>query len=218
MGEKEDFRQGSAEECEIGVRVRNVGEQAPTEPWATVIGVVGATRSIRYNHLRWDRYPAVYGAMFRQKVTSGRTRFDSEMIHIYVRGDQGIDTRLIASAVHQVDPDLPVGEVRSTGAILRELRAQPRLRSRLLAAFAVFTLALAGIGIYGAMTQLVEQRRREIGIRMALGAAGTNILGMVLRRSLLVAGAGIASGLLAAAWCAAFSTTFPLSIRSSSAR
>src|SRR6185437_6092384 len=81
----------------------------------------------------------------------------------------------------------------------RELRAQPRLRARLLAGFAVFTLVLAGIGVYGVMMQLVEQRRREIGIRMALGAIGTNIVGLVLRRALLVAGLGMMAGVGASA-------------------
>ncbi len=63
----------------------------------------------------------------------------------------------------------------------------------------MFTLALAGIGVYGAMTQLVEQRRREIGIRVALGAISGNIVGLMLQRAFAVAGAGIAAGVLATA-------------------
>jgi predicted permease len=191
-------RQAFAGEDPIGrhIRLRDAGEQEPTEPWATVIGVVEATRSVRYNQVQWDRYPAVYTSMFQQKITDRQSRFDAETMYFYVRGESGTNAKMIAAAVHRADPNLPVGSVRSTGAIVRELRAQPRLRAALLASFAVVTLILAGIGVYGVMTQLVEQRRREIGIRMALGAVSANILGLVLQRALLLAALGIACGLI----------------------
>ena len=181
------------------IRLHYAGEKEPSEPWATVVGVVGATRSLRYNQMLWDRYPAVYTSMFQIDEAPRKTRFDAETLYFYIQERGGIDEPTIAAAVHKVDMNLPVGSVRSTGAIVRELRAQPRLRTRLLAGFAVFTLVLAGIGVYGVMTQLVEQRRREIGIRMALGAIGTNIVGLVLRRALLVAGLGVLAGLAASA-------------------
>jgi len=180
------------------IRLHHAGEQQATEPWATVIGVVDTTRSVRYNQVLWDHYPAIYTSMFQADETGRQTRFDAEVLYFYIRGRRGLDERTISSAVHMVDPNLPVGTVRSTGEIVEELRAQPRLRARLLTAFAIFTLILAGIGVYGVMTQLVEQRRREIGIRMALGAMGANIVGLVVRRALLMAGIGMAAGLLLA--------------------
>lgn len=201
MINEELAREAFANENPIGrrIRVRSAGEQTPTEPWRTIVGVVGATRSIRYNQVQWDRYPAIYTSMFQQKLAGKQSRFDAEPMYFYVQGQNGIDARIIASAVHKADPNLPVGEVRSTAAIVSKLRAQPKLRATLLASFALITLVLAAIGVYGAMTQLVEQRRREIGIRMALGAISTNILGLVLRRALLLAFAGIAFGLIAVA-------------------
>jgi ABC-type antimicrobial peptide transport system permease subunit len=137
--------------------------------------------------------------MFQIDQAPRKTRFDAETLYFYIQERGGIGEQTVAAAVHKVDMNLPVGSVRSTGAIVRELRAQPRLRARLLAGFALFTLVLAGIGVYGVMTQLVEQRRREIGIRMALGAIGTNIVGLVLRRALLVAGLGMMAGVGASA-------------------
>jgi putative ABC transport system permease protein len=180
------------------IRLHYAGEQAPSEPWVTIVGVVATTASVRYNQVLWDRYPAVYTSMFQQKDAGRPRRFDAETFYFYVQGT-GIDERSIAAAVHQADPDLPVGMVRSAGAIVRDLRAQPRIRARLLGAFAAFTLVLAGIGIYGVMTQMVEQRRHEIGIRIALGAAAANIIRLVLRRTLVLAGLGMLCGLLATA-------------------
>lgn len=177
------------------IRVRYPGEQQPTEPWATIIGVAGTTRSVRYNHIQWDSYPAVYTSMFQMDERGRKKRFDSLTIYFYIQERGGIGERAIAAAIHQVDANLPVGAVRSTDGIVRELRAQPRLRARLLAGFAVFTLVLAGIGVYGVMTQSVEQRRREIGIRMALGAVGTNIVALILRRALVLALIGAAAGI-----------------------
>jgi putative ABC transport system permease protein len=195
---QEFARRGFPGEDPIGrhIRIRYEGEQQPTEPWRTIIGVVGTTGSVRYNHLLWDRYPAVYAAMFQQKDSGRIRRFDAETFYFYVQG-RGVDERTIRAAVHQADPNLPVGMVRSTGAIVSELRAQPRIRAKLLGVFAGFTLLLAGIGIYGTMTQLVEQRRREIGIRIALGAAGANIAGLVLRRTLVLVGLGTTCGVAA---------------------
>jgi predicted permease len=192
-------RQGFAGEDPIGrlIRVRNAGQEEPTEPWAAIVGVVGATRSVRYNQMQWDRYPAIYTSMFQQKNTVRQTRFDSEVMHFYVQSQRGFNARTIAAAIHEVDSNLPVGAARSTGEIVRELRAQPRLRAVLLGIFAVFTMVLAAVGVYGVMAQFVEQRRREIGIRMALGAVGANIAGLILRRTLALAAIGSVTGVAA---------------------
>jgi len=192
---QEFARAAFAGEDPIGrhIRLRYAGEQEPSEPWLTIVGVVGTTSSIRYDRVQWDRYPAIYSSMFQQKDTGNQKRFDSETFYLYVRGP-GTNARTISSAVHDVAPDLPVGMVRSTGKIVRELRAQPRLRAAMLGSFALFALILAAIGIYGVMTQMVEQRRREIGIRMALGAERVTIVRLVLRRALLLTGFGIVLG------------------------
>ncbi|HYX54268.1 MAG TPA: FtsX-like permease family protein, partial [Candidatus Limnocylindrales bacterium] len=179
------------------VRVHYPGEPQPTEPWATIVGVVGATRSIRYDQIQWDRYPAIYTSMFQQQETGKMRRFDAEPFYFYVQG--AADSRLLSAAVHAADPALPIGEVRSTGQVVSELRAQPRLRARMLGLFAVFTLLLAAIGVYGVMVQFVEQRRREIGIRVALGALHQNIIRLILRRALILAGVGILAGIVGTA-------------------
>jgi putative ABC transport system permease protein len=180
------------------IRLRYPAEKAPTEPWVTIVGVAGATRSVRYNQIQWDRYPAMYTCIFQQSDKGAASRFDSLTVYVYLQG-HSIDLPLISAAVHSVDANLPVDSLRSTSTIVNDLRAQPRLRAVLLAGFGLLTLVLAAVGVYGVMTQLVEQRRREIGIRMALGAIATNIMALVLRRALLLTGAGVVAGIVAAA-------------------
>ena len=105
---------------------------------------------------------------------------------------------MVASAVHALDPDLPAGSFRTTSEIVSTWRSQPRVRASLLGSFGLLTLLLAAIGVGGVMGQTVEQRRRDIGIRMAVGAVPSDIRRLVLGHALRVTSAGIAVGLFAA--------------------
>ena len=109
----------------------------------------------------------------------------------------GLETA-VARAVHEVDPEVYVGEVEPMSALLGQQLARPKFNMMLLGVFAGTAMVLAAIGIYGVIAYSVTQRTREIGIRMALGAQRTQMLGMVLRQSLTVVVIGIAIGLVAA--------------------
>jgi predicted permease len=103
----------------------------------------------------------------------------------------------IRDAVRQADPDQPVHGVRTLedrmqGSVLRE-----RLAAGLLAGFAAFALALAAVGLYGLVSHGVARRTRELGLRMALGAAPEAVVRMVLAQGMRLAGAGLAIGLAA---------------------
>ena len=102
----------------------------------------------------------------------------------------------LRSAVHDLDKELPVSEVGTlTGSIAHSTRER-RFTAALVAGFAVLALVLAAVGIYGLVSYTVDCRRREIGVRMALGAGRNTILAMVIRRALLLAGAGVAIGVV----------------------
>ena len=105
------------------------------------------------------------------------------------------------------DRELAVTQVRTMDEIAGESVARPRFRARLLGGFAVLALLLAAVGIFGVLAFSVSQRRREFGIRMAVGAQAGDVLAMVLGRGLKIAVGGIAIGLGGAALMARAAST-----------
>jgi putative ABC transport system permease protein len=97
--------------------------------------------------------------------------------------------------VSELDPDLPIFRVRSMAQIAGDAVAQPRVYLLLLGLFAGVAVLLAALGIYGVLTHAVAQRTREIGIRLALGAARTGVVTMVVRQAVLLAATGLVIGL-----------------------
>lgn len=176
------------------IRIRSLGGREPSEPWVAIVGVVGTTSSVRYNHIDWNRYPAVYTSDYQQKDQNASQPFASRTVYFYIQGAT-LSAPSITAFIHAIEPSLAVGEVRTTEQVVSELRAQPRLRAELTGSFALLTILLAATGVYGVMTQMVEQRRREIGIRMALGSIGVNIVALVLRRTLLLTSLGLIAGM-----------------------
>jgi len=104
----------------------------------------------------------------------------------------------VRTQVQAVDPNLPVFHAETLNDILSSSLAVRRFSMEMVALFAATALLLAGLGIYGTISYLVNEQSREIAIRLALGAQRRNILRMVLRQGLTLAAAGAGVGLLAA--------------------
>lgn len=105
----------------------------------------------------------------------------------------------IVGAIHAVDPTIPVYDIRTMQDRMSDSLARQRFSTLMLCAFAVFALILSVVGVYGVMSHLVSQGTHDIGVRLALGAQRSSIVGMVIRRGMELTGAGIVLGLLGAA-------------------
>ena len=102
------------------------------------------------------------------------------------------------AVVGGIDSEMSLNDVQSLAALASDAVSAPRFRTVLLGTFAGLAIALASIGVFGVLSYFVIQRRREIGIRVALGATSSDILRMVVGRGLALAGVGLGIGLLAA--------------------
>ena len=110
----------------------------------------------------------------------------------------------IRAVLRRIDPDQPVSNIRSMEEVLNESLGYRRFPMLLLGLFSGVAFALAAIGVYGVVNHVASQRQREIGIRMALGARRAAVVRLVLTRSLVPIGVGIAAGVLGALGSARF--------------
>jgi putative ABC transport system permease protein len=106
--------------------------------------------------------------------------------------------KAVEGAVFALDSNQPVTAIQTMDEVLEAGAAQPRFTTSLLAGLSLTALVLAIVGIYGAIAYSVTERMQEMGIRIALGASRGDILGLVLRQGMTLAGAGVAIGVAAA--------------------
>ena len=154
-----------------------------------IVGVVG---SVRHRGFRSDPRPEMI-LPFRQYQFTGMT--------LTVRStlDRAVLAAAITDAVRMIDPQLPVSRLRTMDDLLADSLAQPRFTALLLGAFAVIGLVLALVGVYGVTSYAVNQRAREIAIRIALGGRRHDVIWLAARQSLGYGALGILLGLLGAA-------------------
>jgi len=166
----------------------------PANPYMEVVGVVGDVRQQPDAEAKAEMY--VPYEQFPDPFL--RRMFANVTLVIRAAGDPAGLGPSVREIVREADPDQPVANIRTLSDVLSTSVAQPRFRTLLLGFFAAIALTLAAIGIYGLLSHGVAQRANEFGLRMALGAAPSDVLRLVLRQGATLAVAGVAIGLIAA--------------------
>jgi len=164
-------------------------EGAPVDGQPTIIGVVA---DIKFTGLNEPAPLMMYFAPSQYGV-------DSASLIVKTRHSGDITPELRA-VLHSLDPALPLSDIKPLAAYVAGSLETKRFLLGLLTAFAALAILLAGIGLYGVLAFSVEQRTREIGIRLALGAERREILRLILGECSMVAIAGLAAGLCGAFW------------------
>lgn len=167
----------------LGQRLKR-GRVSVVSPWATIVGVVNDTKDD--------------GLGLRSKGTIYMPLAQNSAGNVWLAARTAGSASAIVPALRQalaaVDPDLPLAQVQTLEEMMASSIAQPRFSMLMLGIFAAVALLLAAIGIYGVISYSVVQRTHEIGVRMALGARQVDVVRMVARQVLIMAGIGIAIG------------------------
>jgi len=167
----------------LGRRVR-YGPPEANEPWHTIVGVAG---TVRNQTLISPERPSVY-------LPHGEIAQPSVSLILRTAGDPGRLAAAVRRRLAEVDRDLAVSEVLPLEQVVGRSIWQPRFFTVLFVVFAALALVLAAVGLYGVMWYAVSRRRRELGLRAALGAGAGDLRGLVLGQALRLSIAGSALG------------------------
>ena len=178
-----------------------IGQRFGSSPETTgQLEIVGVLRDTKYEGVREKVQPTQY-VPFRQ------TRMTAAVFEVRTAGLPTAAMSAIREAARQIDPNLPLTDVSTQIEQVEQRLQQEKLFAQAYSLFGALALLLASIGLFGVMSYNVSRRTNEIGIRMALGAQRGQVLGLVMRESMLLVVAGIAAGLAIAFFAGRLVTT-----------
>jgi predicted permease len=173
---------------------KHVQLSAPSGPWYTVVGVAGDVKYLNASGRVGRVDPAYYLPWPRITAASATAPVQRHAFFLVESPLKAAAVeRLVRSKLASLDPTLPA-QISTLDARVENLRVQPRFNAALISLFAAIGFVLAAIGIYGVLSFTVSSRTREIGLRMALGAAPGNVLRLVLWRGVRLIVTGLVAG------------------------
>lgn len=174
----------------IGKRMKP-GISTWDEEKSTMREIVGVVADIRNRALNTEPKPAYY-------LPQSQVPFTQLIVVLKTTGDPGSLITSVTREVRSMDQELPVFSVKTMEQYISESVAAPRFNTTLLSIFAAVALVLTIIGLYGVMSYSVAQRTNEIGIRMALGAQTSDVLGLIVKQGIVLVLIGLALGMAGA--------------------
>jgi hypothetical protein len=171
---------------------QKMDDNSPQEKWTQIVGVIGNVRQDIYRPPLAERDWLMDEVPLKDRADE----FSSMTLLVRTSGDPTQVIPAVRSVMHDLDPTVPFQEPRTMTEVVSETLVFERMESWLFGIFAGLALALALVGLYGLISNEVEQSSRDIGVRMALGATRPGILAMVLKRVAWMLGAGVVAGLV----------------------
>jgi predicted permease len=163
-----------------------------TDPGTPVdMEIIGVVKDFKYTSLRDEIPEQAFLPYLSSRILGGMT------VYLRTMGDPNQAMSAVRSKVRDMDPNLPIFDMRTTEVQINNSLSTERMIASLSAVFGFLATLLAVIGLYGVMAYAVAQRIREVGIRMALGAARGNVIWMVMREVLLLVSIGVTAGVTA---------------------
>jgi hypothetical protein len=179
----------------IGLRLRPCcGDEVP---WFTVVGVA---KDVKQGGVDQKTGTEFYFFVDQTSQVPSPSAISPATNNLVLRTTLPPDAlaQTIERVVRETDRTVPIVRLRDMDTVFAESIRRPRLLAHLLGAFAGLALLLAALGTYGVLTYMVAERRREIGIRMSLGANRSHVLAQIMKQGLLLSGIGVVTGLAGA--------------------
>ncbi|HXM04696.1 MAG TPA: ABC transporter permease [Chthoniobacterales bacterium] len=177
----------------VGKVINLESEEGPRH--CMIVGVVP--------HVRF-RSPGTPENQFEAYFPYSQWDYDSELMLVRCQGDPNAQISAVRKAVQSVDPDVPVPDIKTFDDLIAQKLVTRKLASTLVSLFSGAALCLSAIGLYGVLAYSVSQRRREIGVRIALGAESHKILQLVAQQGFKLIGIGLVAGTVVALVCSHF--------------
>jgi putative ABC transport system permease protein len=184
----------------IGQRIMIDDNDTAPRP-VEIVGIVGA---VKQTNLETPARPDLYLPLRQFPKDSVPNLRNSTYWVLKTSSSVPLNESQLRGEIHHVDPNVAIGNVRPMSEVLAAALASRRFSLLLIGSFAGVALFLAAAGLYAVISYGIQQRTREIGVRLALGATRGHILGMIFKEGALLLGAGVAAGLAAALLLASF--------------